>query len=278
MHCAHILTAALLAALTVPGNKAGAEKPPNSPSEVKHTPRQASGWAVAETANFRIFHAQSRQRAEKAARIAETTRATMTRKWFGKVRASWSPKCDVYLHPTKYGYALSTGASTATPGHSTLTLDHGRVVVRRIDVHCDEPHTLTSVLPHEITHVVLAGQLGSRFAPRWADEGMAVLSEPRERINLHLDNLPKHRREGTLFRIGKLVQMEQYPEAKRLGPFYAQSVSLVEFLTKKKGATTFTRFLREGLETDYETALRHHYGYRNLAELDRAWRQYAFAP
>jgi tetratricopeptide (TPR) repeat protein len=245
--------------------------------EVKHTPRLGNGWAIAETTHFRIFHAQSREGAEKAARIAEATRVTMTRKWFDEAEEPWSPRCDVYLHPTVKGYTQTRGNPPATsPGHSTISLDSGRVVERRIDVRCDEPNMLSAVLPHETTHVVFAGRFGRHHVPRWADEGAAVLSEPRERINLHLDNLPKHRREGTLLGIGQLLRMEQYPEARLVGPFYAQSVSLVEFLCKKKGASTFTRFLRTGLDGGYEEALRRHYGYHSVDELEREWQQYAF--
>ena len=46
------------------------------------------------------------------------------------------------------------------------------------------------MLPHEATHVVLAGQFGDQPVPRWADEGMAVLTEPRDKIDRHLRNLP----------------------------------------------------------------------------------------
>ena len=146
-----------------------------------------------------------------------------------------------------------------------------------VDLRCDEPHLFDSVLPHETTHVVLAGRFGSHNVPRWADEGIAVLTEPRERVNLHLRNLPKHRADGHLFGLGQLMQMTSYPEARYVGPFYAQSVSLVDFLSKRKGPVTFTRFLREGLDGGYEPALRKYYGFRSFAELDRAWRAYAFA-
>jgi tetratricopeptide (TPR) repeat protein len=51
--------------------------------EVKHTPRKGTGWAVAETTNFRIFHAQTTEQAERAAKAAETARATLARKCVG---------------------------------------------------------------------------------------------------------------------------------------------------------------------------------------------------
>ncbi len=240
--------------------------------EVKHTPRQGSGWAVSETANFRIFHTADEATAEKIARIAEGTRVAMTRKWFAEEAKAWVPRCDVYVYPTGAGYAKATGAPAASPGHSTISLDAGRVVSRRIDLRGDDPNLCVGVLPHETTHVVLAGRFGTHHVPRWADEGMAVLSEPRERVELHLRNLPAHEREGSLFRVGELVQMADYPEPRRVGAFYAQSVSLVEFLCKRKDPATFARFLREGLEGRYEAALERHYGYRSFAELERDWR------
>jgi tetratricopeptide (TPR) repeat protein len=246
--------------------------------EVKHTPRQGAGWARAETANFRVFHNQSTGLAERVARTAEATRAAMARKWLGVALPAWAPRCDIYLHACASHYAKATGAPEGNDGHSKIDQDRdtGRVVGRRIDLRCDHPNMLDGVLPHETTHVVLAGQFGRHFVPHWADEGMAVLSEPRQRVDLHLRNLPAHRRAGHLFGLGQLMGMEKYPEARFVGPFYAQSVSLVEFFCRKKGPQAFTRFLRDGLEGGYEAALRKHYGIHGFAELEQQWREHAF--
>lgn len=243
---------------------------------VKHTPRVNNGWARAETTNFRIFHAADEADAEKIARIAEATRVSMTRKWFGEEPTDWSPRCDVYVYPTGQGYAKATGAPPTAPGHSTIEQENGRVLKRRIDLRGDDANMMAGVLPHETTHVVLAGRFGSHHVPRWADEGMAVLSEPRERVDMHLRNLPKHKSENVLFGVAELMRLNDYPEARRVGPFYAQSVSLVDFLCNKKDAATFARFLREALDGGYEPALRRHFGYASTADLDREWRQHAF--
>jgi hypothetical protein len=243
--------------------------------EVRHGKGQG-GWSVAETANFRVFHKTTPEAAARAARFAEATRVAMARKWFGEAPAGWSPRCDVYLHATAQDYARATGAQPWSPGHSTVSRDGERVIARRLDLRCDDPNMLTGILPHETTHLVLAGRFGRHNVPRWADEGIAVLTEPRERINLHLNNLPLHRREGTLFGIGRLMRMDEYPEPRLVGPFYAQSVALVEFLAKRKGPATFTRFLRDGLDGGYEPALRRHYGINGFAELQRLWEAYAF--
>jgi tetratricopeptide (TPR) repeat protein len=247
--------------------------------EVRHTPAQGDGWAVAQTKNFRILHRQSRELAEKAARIAETTRAQMAQKWFGDNPSAWAPPCDIYLHASANDYAAATGAPAGSPGHSTMQKEARgeRILSRQIDLHCDQEHMLDSILPHETTHVVLSGRFGRHVVPRWVDEGIAVLTEPRGRINLHLRNLPTHRRDHQLFAVGQLMGMDDYPRRELIGAFYAQSVSLVEFLsTQAGGPAVFTKFVRDGLDNGYEAALQRHYGMAGFAELEQRWQAYAF--
>jgi hypothetical protein len=244
--------------------------------EVKHTPRQGNGWALAETAHFRVFHVQSRDLAEKAARVAEGARLASARKWFGEALAAWPARCDIYLHNTGDDYARATQQSPRCPGHSTMPMEGDRVISRRIDVHCDDPNMCIGVLPHEVTHVVLAGRFPAAL-PRWADEGMAVLSEPRERIERHLRNLPMHAEQRQLFPVGQLMMFDkQYPDPQLIGPFYAQSVSLVEYLSQLRGPQVFARFMADAMRGNYEEALRKHYSMQSFQELDAAWQQHTF--
>jgi hypothetical protein len=246
---------------------------------VTHRERDKSGWAVAETANFRIFHNQSRELAEQVAQVAEHTRTTMAKKWFGGFKDNWSPRCDIYLHATAQDYSKATGVPNGSPGHSSFKTDAGRVLSRQIDLHCDDPkNMLAAVLPHEATHVVLAGQFGDQPIPRWADEGIAVLTEPREKIDRHLRNLMRSKEDGGLYRVKDLMQLNDYPEPKYITVFYAQSVSLVEFLaTRDGGPEALTKFLRSAQKDGYEAALKQHYGYKNFDELQRDWNARAFA-
>ena len=248
--------------------------------EVRHTAaRSGEGWSVAETANFRIFHNQSREVAEKAARLLEATRSAASKKWFGEPAPTWNPPCDVYLYDTAEDYSLATHQPPQVAGHTTVRRERGRVVSRRIDVHCDDPNVFVGVLPHEATHAVLAGRFGDRDLPHWVDEGMAVLSEPRGRVDLHLQNLPRHRFAGELYPVGELLQMDQYPDdGRRIGAFYAESVSLVEFLShyQRKGPEVFARFLRDGLRDGFEPSLERHYGIHDFDDLQDRWQRYAF--
>ncbi len=135
---------------------------------------------------------------------------------------------------------------------------------------------LTAVLPHETTHTVLAGSFGNQPVPRWVDEGMAVLTEPRAKIERYLRNLPQHYQSRRLFQIRQLMQMNDYPHPDYVNSFYAQSVSVVEFLAKKQGPKVFADFVRDGLRDGYESALGKHYHYRDFAEMQEDWLRSTF--
>ena len=239
--------------------------------EVKHTGPYQGNWYLAETKNFRVWHHLNQADATQVAKSSEACRAEAGMKWFGSVGNDWTPICEIYLHSTAQEYSKSTGAPAVSPGHTTLKTEGIRVLSRRIDLHTDETNMMTGVLPHETTHVVLAGRLGDQPVPRWADEGMAVLAEPKNRIQKHLDNLPKHARENTLFHVSRLMQMADYPEPKLVGPFYAQSVSLVDYLTRLKGPQAFSEFMKDGLKNGYESALSRHYAIQSYNDLNQSW-------
>jgi hypothetical protein len=242
---------------------------------VRHLDQIESGWSVAETVHFRVYYTQDRALAEQAAVAAERAYHAARRKWLGEACSEWERQGQILLYPTARTYSDGTGAPLQSPGHSEIRAEGARVVMRRIYVHTDDPGMIKAVLPHEVTHTVLAGQFGDQPVPRWADEGMAVLDEPQERIDSHLRALVKKREEGPLFTARELIGLKEYPERRRMTLFYAQSVSLTDFLTKAKDARTLARFVRDSQRDGYETSLRRYYGW-DLDELDRRWRKHAF--
>lgn len=248
---------------------------PAPATAVQHLPAQGS-WQIAESQHFRCHH-QNKALAEQALGIAERTREAVCAKWLGgSFPNPWTSKCDLHLFPTGQMYAQSTGAPPESPGHSSINAspqDATQVQHRRVDLRCDHAHLLVAVLPHEVTHAVLAGQVGHRPIPRWADEGLAVLSETYERIGRHLQPLPQTYMEGRAFSVEQLVNMEDYPEPSRMGCLYGQGVCLVQYLTDQKGPAEFIAFLRTSDQLGYEAALTRHYGF-GLAELDKRLEKY----
>lgn len=231
---------------------------------------------VAETDSFRIHHAGSRALAERVARVAERAKADAEEKWFGATGEKWEPRCELFLHDDQIEFCHATGLPQAIPGVSTTRLDGEHLVSRRADLCCCLPNWVSTVLPHEVTHVVVSSRFRGKRLPPWANEGMAVLSEPQQRIDVHLRNLSRYRREGKLFRIEELMELNDYPRGELLGAFYAQSVSLIELLADQKGAQAVTRFLRDGLRIGFAESLRKHYGL-STEELDELWRRQTLA-
>ena len=240
-------------------------------TEVKRV--QGTGnWQAVESTWFRVFHQNSEEVAIQVARQADAAKASSSRRWLGNDGEHWPYRCDIWLYPTGDLYSRATGVPSTSPGHSTFQAESTRVLSRKIELRMDHPNLVDAVLPHEVTHVVLAGQFGKNFLPRWLDEGMAILSEPRERIRRHTDHIPRYASEGTLLGAGQLITLSDYPDATKVGIFYAQSVSLVEFLCSLKGTQAFTLFVKDAVGGDWETALKRHYNIDGFAGLERQWR------
>lgn len=260
--------------LMVPDKGVRAIKPKNR-VHVDHWDQTWNGWSVAESTHFRIFHQNTPDLAEQVARIAESTRAAVQQKWFGKA-SEWNGRCEVFLYTTGEEYAWATGAPAVSPGHSSFRVDHGRVFYRRMDLRTDDSRFLRAVLPHETTHTVLAGMFGERQIPRWVDEGIAVLSEPRTMIDRHLASLIRYERSGALLATRDVVEARDYPDPASVAVFYAQSVSLVDFLSARD-PRRFVDFVRDGLQEGFEQALSNYYDF-NFDDLQQRWEQYALVP
>ena len=252
----------------------------NRRSDAPANPSRAGGqgsWQTLESDHFRVYHRDA-SLAEQVIRIAEKTRSAVYWKWFGENNpSSWPAPCEIYLHPDREAYARATGVTPQSPGHSSIGSDPndaGRILSRRIDLHVDEANLLRAVLPHEVTHVVIAGKFGPRPIPRWVDEGMAVLSEPYDRIQRHLDGLPQRIQGGQALTVDQLLALEDYPAPSQMSAFYGQSVTLVQYLTELRGPRTFTAFVRDSLKEGYAAALARHYDIGSLEQLAERWRTY----
>ncbi len=123
-----------------------------------------------------------------------------------------------------------------TLGHMR-TLDWGGVFLRSIHIPCNGPNLVIDVLPHEVSHSVMAVRFQGR-TPRWADEGMAMLAETPASIQDCVGRLPRYRKQDGLFAIEVLMQTEEADHYASM-EYYAQSTSLVQYLTSLKGPRVY---------------------------------------
>jgi len=244
-------------------------------AQVEYHRQRQNGWKVADSTNFRLFYLDDFNRPEQVLVMAEKTRVTVSKKWLDMgAEPHWDDRCRIVIYATAESYGWATGVAKESPGHSQIELNGSRVVSLCVNLRADFTNMESAVLPHEVTHVTIAGQFGAKSIPRWADEGIAVLSEPEVVVNRHLGNLAGFYKDGRYFKAGDLMGLADYPHPQLVEPFYGQSISLVQYLTNLKDARTFGKFLKQSQEKGYDEALKLHYGIDGTEALDRAWRKH----
>ena len=220
-----------------------------------------------ETANF-IVNAPTAVSAQEFAETAEQCRKDLAVLWLGKTLPDWSAKCPIKIH---VGNHLGAG------GKTSFVFENGEVFDWDMEIQGSHERILDSVLPHEITHMVLASHFRQPI-PRWLDEGMATSVEHKSekanyrRMLLHFLQSDVQR----CFPLNRLVAIKDYPDDPM--PLYAQGLSLVEFLLESgrqfddKEHCRLVRFTYSALQDgDWQAALQEHYGMQNLGELQLSW-------
>ena len=100
--------------------------------------------------------------ATEMARRAEELRKELSILWLGVELPQWSTKCTI---------KITIDAKKEPYGATSFTLDNGEVYDWHMTIVGSRERVYDSVLPHEITHMILASYF-RRPVPRWADEGM----------------------------------------------------------------------------------------------------------
>jgi hypothetical protein len=155
-----------------------------------------------------------------------------------------------------------------------MGLNGGRVVQRFVHLRGDHPNLLTAILPHEVTHVILADLFPDKPIPKWADEGMAVLSEPTVEQDRRIAELAGPLSSRRMFKLSDLMTMD-YPDGQYWDLFYAQSVSLTRFLVERGTPAQFILFLQGAQRGTVEDELRRVYQFKNIDDLQGQWLAHA---
>ena len=187
----------------------------------------------------------------------------------------WRPRCRVVLHASRQSYLRAVGAvGGQTIGSSSITLSGGRVTGRRIDLVATSEGQGLAALPHELVHVLFADAFPTTAPPKWAEEGLALLMDTADKRARHEWDLDVAIRTRSSIPLARLLADSDYPAAQQRAVFYAQSLSLVEFLTDLKSPTEFVRFVKLSMERGHNHALAAVYGL-DCHQLSRRWWKHA---
>lgn len=229
-----------------------------------------SSAASYDTANFST-EAPTAELAKKFGDMAEFYRKEKALEWTGKEMPQWRARCPLQVQVTE---GSAGGATTFTFG---TVNDKPVVTSLRMEIRGNAKQLLHSVLPHEVTHTVLAHYFG-KPVPRWADEGGSVLSENDEERFNHDVRCRELLNAGRGIRLRVLFRMTEYP--RDMIVLYAQGYSVSQYLVKqggdgREGRQKLLQFLGLGMQGNtaesWNAAASKMYGHDTIDALEEAW-------
>jgi hypothetical protein len=215
------------------------------------------------TANF-VIEAPTPQLAEKIGKAAEQYRRELAVEWLGAPMPNWFRPC-----PIRAEVAPNLGAGGATSFVFDKVKGNDEVFGWDMKIQGSEERVLDSVLPHEVTHTIFASYF-RRPLPRWADEGACTTVEHAAERTKQQKMLITFLRTGHGIAFHEMFAMKEYPAD--VLPLYAQGYSLARFLIDQGGRQKFLEFVGDGMKNEnWSAAIKGHYGYANLRDLQDRW-------
>jgi hypothetical protein len=158
---------------------------------------------------------------------------------------------------------------TGAGGATSFAFDNGKVLSRDMHVEGSLEQLLASVVPHEVTHAVIADHFRAPV-PRWADEGIAVLAEDEQEAWRHEKLMQQIlKTPGRAIPLRRLFTMHDYPRDVLV--LWAEGHSVTHFLVGRKDRKTFLAFVKQGVSEDWDVAAGEYYGYDSVEALEDAW-------
>jgi hypothetical protein len=210
------------------------------------------------TQNF-VVEAPTPAIAQQAGQYAEHYRREKALQWLGREMPNWNEPCPLRISVTMNG----------SGGATSFVFDRGAILSQDMHIEGTVERLMNSVLPHEVTHTVFAYYF-RQPVPRWADEGGSVLSEDalergrHDRLVRDILNTP-----GRMIPLRRLFTLTQYPHDVMV--LYAEGYSVTDFLVGLGSRPEFLQFIAQGMRGDWDGALRAHYRFNSVEELEAAW-------
>ncbi|MCW8129108.1 MAG: hypothetical protein KIS92_01875 [Planctomycetota bacterium] len=224
-----------------------------------------------ETDHFTILH-HNEELAKEVGRVAEAhfERILAT----SGLKAAWKERPKIYLHRSQTEYTLATAQPEWTGGVSRFT--HTARGIANMQVHSwqTSPRLFKSVLPHELTHLIVNENLPSyESLPRAMHEGFSVLMEPDYRHNYYLNFLRLRFKSQDFIPLADLLKTKDYPRDPEF--YYAEGFALVAFVARTKGFDACMKLVKEPAEPGMiEEKILAITGFDSMAKLEADWKEW----
>lgn len=223
---------------------------------------------IKETDNFQIVHFNAAL-AEKAAEAAEFSRSDIMSK-MGLVPQT-KTKIKIILYRTQSEYTSRTAQPEWTGGCSKFSFESGHLVDAQIHSWQTSPRLLKSVLPHEITHLIVNSCIAEQSAlPRCLHEGFAVMMEPTFRQEYFMNFLRLRIKSRDFIPLSDLIAARDYPRDPEF--FYAEGFALASYLVQEKGMSAAVSLIKNASSANKPDAeLMRVSGRRSIDDLQTEW-------
>ena len=187
---------------------------------------------------------------------------------------TWDERVKVVIYPDQQTFLKETGLPDWSKGGATNY--HWQLKSRAIVSYKQQGGFLNSVLPHEISHLILIDFVGDpKKIPLWFNEGVAQLQEEgkRQKADAFMREAVRQRK---FIPFRQLVSSDVRVRLSEIYVtfFYVQSLSVVDFLIREYGSQRFGQLCRE-LKAGYsfEKAIQRAYTsiIDSLDDLEKKW-------
>ncbi len=187
---------------------------------------------------------------------------------------TWEERVKIFVYADQKSFVQGTGQPLWSLGYADR--DARLLKSRSIVTYLQEDNFFDGVLPHEIGHLIVRDFLGpSVKIPLWFDEGVAQLQEGRKAslAGPIMRRLVGQRRHWPLREMMN-VDIRREKNKQRVNIFYAQSVSVIDFMLTSYGQEAFGRLCRTMAKgVNFEEALSKAYPgtIPDLETLEKKW-------
>ena len=232
-------------------------------------------WDTVKSQHFVVMHVGDAAFASKVSDAAEGYYQTIAED-LGYARKTgfwlWENRVHILIYPTAEAFRVANNAPAWAGGRASGKL-HEIAGCRT-----SGDGFVTTVLPHEMAHLVLGEFVGNDRIPLLVNEGFAQWEQGSRKASP-----PPGGATTPWFTLVQLTAMDvrQETDPVLVQRFYQQSVNIVGFLISTYGGDRFGRFCRELRDgRPLSDALKFAYPdfTAGLSSLEQAWRKYAGAP
>jgi tetratricopeptide (TPR) repeat protein len=229
---------------------------------------------VRETERFRIYHHNDRI-ARRVADALEFYLVEIINDWrlpVDKV-AGWKPKIDVHLYRNDVEFREKTGMAGFVPGFSKKPKPGAPLIEHSIHTYQNHPGLLSSILPHELTHLVLAHVAGYPKMPTALDEALALAGEPDYMRSAYLRAAFEPAVRANTPDLRTLLDEPKAGSGFEYTVFYARGLVLAELMRSRVSPDRIVAMLSKlPAGGDIRPVLAAALGFKDVGDLENGWR------